>query len=124
MHENLRATFTVAGLGVLVGLAACTQTQVVKDLGTPSGQLFCAIAASGGGTILAGIVDAAASGSGAGPVAVFATNATQAAVQADCAAAAAAVGGTGGVPVSPPAAGATVASVAVLAPQSPTGPTP
>jgi hypothetical protein len=85
-------------------LTGCTTAAITAKLATPAGQLYCEIATGGGDTILAGVIDAAASAvPGAGAVAVIATGATSAAVQADCAAAAKAVGGTAGVPISPPA---------------------
>jgi hypothetical protein len=101
-------------LGLLT-VAGCSATQVNTALNSPTGQLFCAIQTDGGGTLLATVVDAAATAASPGlsPVAVIATGATKTFVDNACAQAAANVGGTSGVPVSPPAASVVTAPVAV-----------
>jgi hypothetical protein len=92
-------------------LAACSQSQVTSALATPTGQLFCAVQTSGGGTIVAGLVDAeaATAGAAAGAAAVIATGAAKATVDTDCAAA-------GGVAVSPPANPAAAPTIAIVPP--------
>ncbi len=99
----------------LIAVTGCSTAKTEAALSSQPGQLFCAIATGGGDTIIAGLINAAASGAGpaAGAGAVIATGATAAVVQADCAQAAANVGAKSGVPVSPPAPTATVASVAI-----------
>lgn len=109
-------------LALSLGLGACSQPQATKALAMPPGQLFCAFQLAGGGQMVAGLLDAAASAAGpeAGVAAVIATGATKAQVDADCQAAAANVAGaTGAVPVSPPTAAAagTIAQVAVMPPR-------
>jgi hypothetical protein len=95
-------------------LAGCASSQISTALASPSGQLFCAIETEGGGTIVAGLIDAASSAvPGATPIAVLATNAGQTAVNADCAKA-------GGMPVSPPAMPSAAPLVAIASPASPT----
>ncbi len=115
----------LAAVGALLlltfGLAACSSAQVTAALSSPTGQLFCALQTGGGGTIVAGVVDAEASAlnPAAGQVAVIATNAAQKTVQDDCAKAAAAVGLAVGVPVSPPPAPATAPQVAIVVASTP-----
>lgn len=93
--------------GSMVGLQACTavQQQTAKAVASPSGQLFCALATSGGGQTVVGVIEAAtgASAGAAAPVAVMAENATKAFVLEACSAAAASAGALAGLPVSPPA---------------------
>lgn len=106
----------------LAACTACTATQTSTALNSAPGQLFCSIQTSGGGSFIAALIAATASGvaPAAGPLVVIATNAGKAAVDADCAKAAASIAGaTSGVPVSPPANPATAASVAIVAPASP-----
>ena len=91
--------------------AACTpqqntavQTATDNALKSTPGQLFCAIQTTGGGTIVAGIVNASVTAAAptAAPAAVIATGATKAFIDATCAQAAANAGGIAGIPVSPP----------------------
>lgn len=102
----------------LLAVVGCSPGAVTSALSTPAGQLFCAIQTSGGGTTIAGLVDAAASSAlpGAAPVAVLATNATVAQVNTACANAAAATGSTSGIPVSPPANPSATPTVAIPVP--------
>jgi hypothetical protein len=105
----------------LLLLPACSptqQAQVNTTLASPAGQLFCSIQTSGGGQIVASVIDATASAAlpGAAPAAVLVTNMSKGFVDAACAAAAASAGGTGGVAVSPPATGVPVAPVAIVPP--------
>jgi hypothetical protein len=116
--------FAKAPIALSIGLAAltaaCTTAQSDK-LGqlvtSPTGQLFCQIQLNGGGTVITGVVDAAATAAapGAGPLVVLATGQTKAFVDDVCAKAALQVaGGVGGVPVPPP----TVQQVQVTPPPS------
>jgi hypothetical protein len=88
--------------------AACSPTATTKvdaAITSPTGQLFCKIQLDGGGTVVAGLVDAAATAAapGAGPLVVVATGQTKAFVDEACAKAAQQVaGGVTGVPVPPP----------------------
>lgn len=90
-------------------LTACSQSQVQTALSSPAGQLFCAVQTAGGGTVVAGLIDAEASASTgpAAPVAIIATGVAQAQVNQDCAQA-------GGIPVSPPANPSTAPQIAVV----------
>lgn len=101
-----------AALAVAFVLAGCSDTQINTALSSPSGQLFCAIQTAGGGTVVAGLIDAEASAvaPGATPIAIIATGATKATVDADCAKA-----GAGGIAVSPPANPAAAPQIAVVA---------
>ena len=108
----------LASLLISMTLTACSVPQVQTAASSPAGQLFCSIQTSGGGSLVAGIIDAEATAllpPGASPVAVLATNKTAAFVSSKCAAAAASVGGVSGVPVSPPANPAAAPVVAVPA---------
>jgi hypothetical protein len=110
-----RRVATIGALLAATALAACgTSTSTTTALSSTPGQLFCAIATGGGDTIVAGIIDAAATAKAPSlaPVAVLATNAAAATVQADCAAAAATEGAKSAIPVSPPAG--PVPSVAIM----------
>jgi hypothetical protein len=88
--------------------AACSTAQTTKieqAATSPTGQLFCKIQLDGGGMVVAGLVDAAATAAapGAGPLVVLATGQTKAFVDEACAKAAQQVaGGVTGVPVPPP----------------------
>ena len=98
----------------ILALGACSTAQnaaVVTAMGTPAGQLFCAIQLSGGGTAVVAAIDAEASAlaPASAPVAIIATGASEAVVNADCAKA-----GPGGIPVSPPTGTAAVPNVAVV----------
>lgn len=97
------------GLGLVLGLGGCTAAQ----LATPQGQLFCAVQTQGGGTIVAGLVDATATTASqvAAPLVVIATGATKAFVDAAC-------GAAGGVAVAPPANSATAPQIAVVPPKA------
>ena len=99
----------------VLAVTGCSTAKTDAALSTQAGQLFCAIATGGGDTIVAGLINAAASSAGpaAGAGAVIATGATASVVQADCAQAAANVGAKSGVPVSPPAAPAAAPQIAV-----------
>lgn len=100
---------TIIAICLLV--AACAPGQPPSK----PGQLFCQFQAAGGGTVIVGLIDAAAplAGPGAAPVAILATNMGKSFVDGACAQAAANQGGTAGTPVSPPAA--PVGNVAVNA---------
>jgi hypothetical protein len=94
-------------LGFAALTAACSPTAVDKinqAIASPTGQLFCEIQLAGGGTVVAGVVDAAATAAapGAGPLAVVATNQTKAFVDEACRRAALQVAGVAGAPVPPP----------------------
>lgn len=96
-------------LGALVSLSACAN--VDQALSTPAGQLFCAVQVTGGGTIVAGLINAEVAGAAAAaaPLAIVATGATKAYVDAACLKA-------GGVAVSPPPNPAAAPQIAVVAP--------
>jgi hypothetical protein len=114
--SNRRTTrvirFAKAAMALSIGVGAmttaCSPTEKAKiDLAimSPPGQLFCSIQLAGGGTVVAGVVDAAATAAspGLGPLAVLATGQTKAFVDEACAKAAQQVaGGVSGVPVPPP----------------------
>jgi hypothetical protein len=95
-------------IGLTAMTAACSPTATTKvdaAIASPTGQLFCKIQLDGGGTVVAGLVDAAATAAapGAGPLVVVATGQTKAFVDEACAKAAQQVaGGVTGVPVPPP----------------------
>jgi hypothetical protein len=99
----------IAAGACLLALSACSSAQVQTALSSPAGQLFCAVQTSGGGTIVAGLIDAEATAAAgaAAPVAVLATGVAKAKVDADCAAA-------GGIAVSPPANPAAAPQVAIV----------
>jgi hypothetical protein len=94
------------GLTALTAACSTAQTTKIEQAATsPTGQLFCKIQLDGGGTVVAGLVDAAATAAapGAGPLVVLATGQTKAFVDEACAKAAQQVaGGVTGVPVPPP----------------------
>jgi hypothetical protein len=94
------------GLTALTAACSTAQTTKIEQAATsPTGQLFCKIQLDGGGTVVAGLVDAAATAAapGAGPLVVLATGQTKAFVDEACAKAAQQVaGGVAGVPVPPP----------------------
>ena len=101
-------------VGTMLALSACSASQqaaVTKAASSPTGQLFCGIQTQGGGAIVVGIIDAAATVAlpAAGPVVALATGAAKSAVDATCAAA-------GGIAVSPPANPAAAPQVAVKLP--------
>ena len=98
---------------IVLSLAACTaaqNTSVETALGTPSGQLFCAVQSTSGPLVFA-VLNASAGGS-----AVIATNAAQAIVNAECAAAI--VPGAIGtpIPVSPPVNPSAAPRIAAVVP--------
>src|SRR5271170_7148265 len=97
MKNAIAGGFALGGLMVL-GLAACSQSQLTSAATSPTGQLFCAIQTQGGGAIVAGMVqaEAGALAPGAAPLVILATGAAKATVDGICAAA-------GGIAVSPPA---------------------
>lgn len=111
-NYNMAVAF---GALLLIGLigAGCTtaeQASATKLAATQAGQLFCAVEANGGGTVVVGIIDAASSAvPGAAPIVALATGAAKADVDATCAAA-------GGVAVSPPVNPASAPQVAVKLP--------
>ncbi len=114
---------TLAALALSLGACTLTPSQtasVDKALASPAGQLFCSIQLNGGGSVLVGVIDAAATASapGAAPVAVLATNMGKAFVDSACTQAAQSVtASTGvGIAVSPPAAGSNVANIAINVP--------
>ena len=97
------------------GLGACQS--VTTALSSPTGQLFCAVQAAGGGSIVVGLIDDAASlVPGVAPIAVLATNALTADVSTACASAAVATGSISGIPVSPPPAPSAAPLVAIAVP--------
>lgn len=106
---------TILFAAATLALAGCTADQGTKALSTPSGVLFCAIQTSGGGQIIATLVNTAASAAAgaAGGLVVLATGTTKAFVDQACAAAAKSTGGVAGVPVAPPADATAVPQVAV-----------
>lgn len=112
---------TLLGLALAVlalagALTACSQTQITAVAATAPGQLFCAFQLSGGGTMIAAMVDSAATAtlSSAAPIAILATNQTKSFVDTACQQAALSIAGaTSGVAVSPPSSSTTVATVAV-----------
>ena len=112
----LSATFIAAAVIVL---GACSQTQITTAASSPAGQLFCAIQTSGGGSIVAGLIDAEATAANplAGQAAVMATGALKSQVDAECAAA-------GGVAVSPPVNPASAPVIAIVVPKAPALVTP
>ena len=107
-----RITMATMALSVSIGtmMAACTpnpQSPNPAPLSTQPGQLFCRIQLAGGGTVLAVLVDVAATAAapGAGPLVVVATGQTKSFVDDACAKAAQQTpGAVSGVPVSPPSA--------------------
>jgi hypothetical protein len=114
--KNKRTTrvtrFVKATMALSIGLGAMTAAcspaainQVGEAFESPKGQLFCKIQLDGGGTLVAGLVDAAATAAapGASPLVVVATGQTKAFVDEACAKAALQVAhGVTGVPVPPP----------------------
>ena len=92
----------------LLGMAACSASQVTTALSSPTGQLFCAIQTGGGGAVVVGLIDAEATAvsPAAAPIAVLATGAAKSVVDGYCAQA-------GGIAVSPPANPAAAPQVAV-----------
>jgi hypothetical protein len=101
-HASLIGGTCALGLTVLLGIAACSSGITTAQ----AGQLFCAVQTNGGGALVVGLIDAAASGTAAGPVAVVATGLAKSVVDGYCAQA-------GGIAVSPPAAPAAAPQVAV-----------
>jgi hypothetical protein len=109
-------------LSIVVGAmtTACSPTEKARldaAIVSPPGQLFCSIQLAGGGTVVAGVVDAAttAAAPGAGPLVVLATGQTKAFVDEACTKAAQQMaGGVTGVPVPPP----TVQQVQVTPPSN------
>lgn len=99
----------------VIGLFACSQTAINTALSSPPGQLFCAIQTSGGGSFVAGAVDAEATAlsPGLSPVAIIATGLAKDKVDADCASAGKNAGGVG-TAVSPPLNPAAAPLVAVV----------
>lgn len=95
----------------LVAIVACTPGQ----LGTPEGQLLCAIQ-KGATPIIVPVATTAINDPLGKAVAVIVTGEVSAWVQAQCDAAAVAVGGSAGIPVAPPAAGKIVAAQVVIPP--------
>lgn len=112
----------IASAIALYALTACSlpanAPPVVTNAANAAGQLFCAIQVNGGGTIVAGLIDAYASArlGPAAPIAVIATGATKADVDALCMQAAANTGAVAAVPVSPPANPSAAPVVAVKVP--------
>jgi hypothetical protein len=115
------ATIAVA---ITVGAmtAACSNdppSRIVAAIDSPPGQLFCSIQLAGGGTLVAGVVDAVATAAapGAAPLAILATGQTKAFVDEVCARAAQQVaGGVAGMPVPPPGLQPAVQQVQVAPP--------
>jgi hypothetical protein len=109
-------------LGVGVIMTACTpaqQAQTNQALSSQPGQLFCRVQLAGGGTVLAGLVDVAATAAapGAGPLVVVATGQTKVFVDDACTKAAQQTpGAVSGVPVSPPAPAVPVQQLAITVP--------
>ena len=117
-----RASVRTAACGtvLLVGaalLSGCAADKISTALASPPGQLFCAIQTGGGGTIVAGLINAEVTQAApdAAPIAVLATGATKSAVDKACAAA-------GGIPVSPPANPAAAPQIAIPASATPAAP--
>lgn len=121
---RLKILLPLAALAALVGCTPAQQATAVKAASTPAGALFCSFQLSGGGSMIANLIDTAATaavGAAASPASgvlmALATNAAKADVDTACASAAASVAGaTSGVPVSPPAAGGSVPVIAVKLP--------
>ena len=114
---------TLALFGCLgASMMACSPAQQAKTdqvLSSKPGQLFCQVQLAGGGAVLAGVVDAAATAAapGAEPFVVVATGQTKAFVDAACARVAQQTpGAISGAPVPPPAPAAPVQQVAITAP--------
>lgn len=106
---------TVVSL-VFTGLVvASCGTSGTAALQSQPGQLFCAIQTNGGGSILAGVIDAEATAASpaAAPIAILATNATKVFVDNACTQAAANTGAVSAIPASPPANPAAAPTVAV-----------
>jgi hypothetical protein len=104
---------TILSILALAGCSAAQTAQMQTALSSPAGQLFCAIQVSGGGAVVAGLVDAEASAlvPGAAPIAILATGATKSFVDSACKAA-------GGVPVIPPSNPTTAPQIAVIVPKA------
>ena len=109
-------------LVALVALSGCSATQTAQvqtALASDPGQLFCDIQLAGGGSMVAGVVDAEASAlaPGLAPVAVLATDAGKQFVDDACTKAAKSItGATSGVAVSPPLNPAAAPQVAIVKP--------
>lgn len=113
-----RSGWTVVGGTALAALTMAVALMLADcgSAGGDAGQLFCALQTAGGGTIVAGLVDAAASAEAPtlAPIAIVATNATQTFVNNACTQAAVNTGAVAAVPVSPPASPATAPTIAVV----------
>ena len=94
-----RVTLAAAAGSLAIVLAACATTGTTAAKVGADGALFCAFQAKGGGTVVVGLVDAAAAMTPFGAPVVLASGATKAFVDAACA-----LAGPGGIPVVPPAA--------------------
>jgi uncharacterized protein YjeT (DUF2065 family) len=93
--------------GGIVVVAACTpgaDKKIATALRSPPGQLFCSVQMAGGGTMIAGVIDAEASAlaPAAAQVAVLATGLGKARVDDLCNEAAVRNGGLGAKAVPPP----------------------
>ena len=98
--DNRPFYLTVAAVtgALAIVLAACATTGTTASKVGADGALFCAFQAKGGGTVVVGLVDAAAAMTPFGAPVVLAAGASKAFVDAACA-----LAGPGGFPVSPPA---------------------
>ncbi len=97
-----------AGALMLAGCSVAQNAVVTKAMGTPAGQLFCAIHTASGPLVVAAVdAEATSLSPASAPVAIIATGLAKAQVDADCAAA-------GGIAVSPPAATVAVPQIAVV----------
>ena len=119
----LRAALPTIVLSVTFGaMTACAPTQqpgMGPVLSSQPGQLFCHIQLAGGGSVLAGIVDATATAAapGAGPLVVVATGQTKAFVDDACMKAAQQTAGAiSGNPVPPPTLASVVQQVSIAVP--------
>ena len=126
-----RITMCRIALFVSMGtmMAACTPNQPGQTNSAPlssqPGQLFCRIQLAGGGTVLAVLVDVAATAAapGAGPLVVVATGQTKSFVDDACAKAAQQTpGAVSGIPVSPPAPAVPVQQLPITVPPNQTTP--
>lgn len=119
MMRTLLITSTALLISCSTQQNTATQTAINNGLASTPGQLFCAIQLSGGGTIVAGIVQAAISSAAptTAPIAVIATDTSKTFVDAACMQAAKAVGAVNAIPVSPPSNPTAAPAVAITAKQ-------